>query len=122
MKKVFVSLPMAGRSKEDILSMQEKCRQIAETILNDATVLIQTCFEYEYPEHVNNNSVFCLGNSISLLASADVVVFAPGSKKCRGCKVERLVANLYKIPTIDLSTYGLVSPNDTTFYTNNQEI
>lgn len=107
MKKVFVSLPMAGRSKEDILEMQEKCRQIAEVMLNDSVVLVQTYFEYERPEHVNDYSVFCLGASISLLASADVAVFAPGSRKCRGCKVERLVANLYKIPTIDLSMYGV---------------
>lgn len=110
MKKVFVSLPMAGRSKEDILSMQEKCRQIAETMLNDSAVLIQTYFEYDCPERdVKNDSVFYLGNSIVLLSMADVAVFAPGSRRCRGCKVERTIANLYKIPTIDLSTYG-VSP------------
>lgn len=107
MKNVFVSLPMAGRSKEEILSIQKKCCKIAETILEDSVVLIQSYFEYEPPEHVNNHSVFYLGYSISSLASADVAVFAPGSKKCRGCKVERMIANLYKIPTIDLSTYGI---------------
>lgn len=119
MKKVFVSLPMADRSKEDILEIQEKCRHIAETMLNESAVLIQTYFEYESPEYVNNHSVFCLGHSISLLSSADIVVFAPGSRKCRGCKVERLVANLYKIPTIDLSTYGVVSTSPA-MYTDNK--
>lgn len=120
MKKVFVSLPMAGRSKEDILSTQEQCRQIAETMLGDSTVLIQSYFENSMD--VNHSAVWDLGQSISYLSTADVAVFAPGSKKCRGCKVERMVANLYKIPTIDLSMYGFDLSSDTAFYKDNHKI
>lgn len=119
MKKVFVSLPMGGRSKEDILRTQEQCRKIAEIMLNDSAVLIQSYFEnqdnilrHSDVEISVNMPVWELGLTIGFLSYADVVVFAPGSRKARGCKVERLIANLYKIPTIDLSTYGLTLPKD----------
>ena len=43
-----------------------------------------------------------LGESIKLLGSADVVVFAPGWETAHGCRIERQCAIEYGIPMLNL--------------------
>ena len=42
-----------------------------------------------------------LGESLKLLATADVAYFAPGWDKARGCKIENICAKEYGIHTIE---------------------
>ena len=42
-----------------------------------------------------------LGESLKLLATADVAYFAKGWEKARGCKIEHTCAVEYGIPTIE---------------------
>lgn len=110
MKKVFVSLPMGDRKQDEILQEMDRLLHAAEAYLGEELELIPTYVEGDSPS-VNHSALWYLGVSLKFMASADIVVFAPGSRRCRGCKIERLAANLYKIPTIDLSTYGLIPTN-----------
>lgn len=109
MKKLFVSLPMGGREEEDILQDMAKFAEIAEKFVGERLELIPTYMSDIVSQNLKNRSLWMLGVSLKFLSEADLVVFAPGSKRCRGCKIERLAAQLYRIPTLDISTYGVVS-------------
>lgn len=102
MKKVFVSQPMAGRTDEEILKERERVLNIAAEYLNDETELIDNFFRGGA-----STPIEYLGKSISLMSRADLVVFAPGWRKGRGCKIERMVAKEYQIPTLDLVIYNM---------------
>lgn len=115
MKNVFVSLPMGDRKQDEVLQEMDRLLHVAEAYLGEELKLIPTYVECDSP-NVHHPALWYLGVSLKFMASADLVVFAPGSKRCRGCKIERLAANLYKVPTMDLSTYGFIPPKD------NQEI
>ena len=92
--KIFISMPMAGKSDAQIVS---EFREIKQEIL-------KTCKEAEFIDSIfsnfdlennSNTPIHYLGRSIELLADADIVYFAKGWQEARGCKVEHLVAVLY---------------------------
>lgn len=90
--KIFISMPMAGKTDAQIIS---EFREIKQEIL-------KTCKEAEFIDSIFsdfdyycNTPIHYLGRSIELLAEADIVYFAKGWQKARGCKVEHLVAELY---------------------------
>jgi hypothetical protein len=50
------------------------------------------------PDGIKNVRVWCLGDSIRLMSTADLVIFAPGWDEARGCRVEHKVCEEYGIP------------------------
>lgn len=115
MKKVFVSQPMRGRAEEEILAERDWIIQVAHAYLGDDVTMINNFTKLDCMAPVE-----CLGDSISMMATADLVVFAPGWRKARGCKIERMVAKEYKIPTLDLVTYNMEEP--TAYFADNKEL
>lgn len=102
MKTVFVSQPMRGRTEEEILAERDWITHVAYAYLGDDVTTINN---FTKPDSMT--PVQCLGDSISMMATADLVVFAPGWRKARGCKIERMVAKEYQIPTLDLVIYNM---------------
>lgn len=97
MKKLFVSVPMKGRTEEEIKCSITKMHRIAEAYEGEELELIDSWVD-EAPPANCNVSVWYLGKSIEKLAEADVligiddnIVHAPG------CAVERQVALNYGI-------------------------
>lgn len=91
MKRVFISIPMNGKTCQDI---QEEMMQLtlkAEKQLGDDVILLQSIFELEE----NTSPIVYLARSIEKMASADVVFLARDWEKARGCIIEHLVAKLY---------------------------
>lgn len=94
MKRLFVSLPMKGKTDDEI----QKGRR-------EAYEKVKTLYPYEEIElmdtHVNPVCdpkafpVFCLAESLKLMTQANIIYFAPGWKEARGCKVEQQVATMY---------------------------
>lgn len=99
MKKLFISQPMKGKSKEEILAERETAIQRAKDALHDDVEVIDTYFE-THPD-VQNSARWCLGRSLELLATADVAYFAPGWEDARGCKIEHTCALEYGIDIIE---------------------
>lgn len=97
MKKLFVSVPMKGRTEEEIKYSITKMHRIAEAYEGEELELIDSWVD-EAPPVDCNRSAWYLGKSIEKLAEADVfigiddtIVHAPG------CAVERQVALNYGI-------------------------
>lgn len=93
-KKVFISQPMNGLTKEEIL----KTRQEA----------IDGLYEYGYePDEIEiidsvfdidddfKNPLFYLGKSLELMSEADLIVFTQGWYDTRGCRIEYECAKRY---------------------------
>lgn len=73
MKKLFVSVPMKGRTEEEIKASIQKMKKIAEIYEGEELELIDSYIENNPPKD-NNEAVWYLGESLKKLAQADVFV------------------------------------------------
>lgn len=98
-KKLFISVPMGGRSTENIKLSMKKMHKIAEIILDEDLDVIESFNEKNKPKNVKEEIAF-LGESIKKLAEADYVIGLYEIDNFAGCLIERDVALFYGIPYI----------------------
>ena len=98
MKKLFISQPMRGKSDEEILKEREKAIKSAEKQMDEPVEVIDSFFQ---SAPADARPLWYLGESLKLLATADVAYFAKGWEKARGCKIEHTCAVEYGILTIE---------------------
>ena len=96
MKKLFVSVPMKGRTEEEIRKTIDKMKKIAEIYEGEELELIDSYIEDNPPKN-NNEAVWYLGESLKKLAQADVFIGICESYDWRGCQIERETAEKYGI-------------------------
>lgn len=96
MKKLFVSVPMKGRTEEEIKCSITKMHRIAEVYEGEELELIDSWVD-ETPPANCNVSAWYLGKSIEKLAEADVFIGIDDNIHAPGCAVERQVALNYGI-------------------------
>lgn len=99
MKKVMISQRMRGVSDDLIQKNREDLINTIKTdIFPDEDVEIVDSYFEDYPDSTIPNKAVCyLGNSITKLAEADVLVVEAGAEDERGCKIEISVAKAYGI-------------------------
>lgn len=105
MIKLFISQPMAGKSKEEILTNRNKAIAIAKYLLGDEEVEVIDSYSTE-----EMTDLGYLGYSIMQLAKADVAYFDKDWNNARGCKIEHLCSVEYGIRIIehrDSIEYGM---------------
>lgn len=101
--KVFISQPMKDRTEDAILAERKY-------ILNKVLEIDGIDNVKEIPSYFGsdaaaaNAGVFYLGESIKLMADADIVAFAPGAREARGCRIEHEVAELYGLRIVDFDS------------------
>ena len=100
MKKLFISQPMKGKSENEIMKERESAIRRAELVIGEEVEVIDSYFTEDEPQGVNSG-LWWLGKSLLLLATADIVYFAQGWDKARGCKIEHACAEEYGIRIID---------------------
>ena len=98
MKKLFVSVPMRGRTEEEIKASIQKMKKIAEIYEGEELELIDSYIE-DNPQKNNNEAVWYLGESLKKLAQADVFIGICESYDWSGCQIERETAEKYGIKT-----------------------
>jgi len=96
--KVFVSQPMNGIPEDEILRRRDELFNLAKNIFGDRVELIDSYTKSQELE--DRGAVAVLGDSIALMADAELVVFARDWNMARGCRVENMVAMLYSIPIL----------------------
>ena len=106
MKKLFISVPMKNRTKEEILESMDKLQAIAEVVIGEKLERIDTYIE-EKPQFLADGEpsyykkLLYLGESIKRMAQADVYVgieYPPNF--FAGCCVENQVAELYGLKRV----------------------
>lgn len=90
---IFVSMPMNGKTDEEILNKIEEIRH--KLPLDE----VKTGFiNFYYMPETNNTPVYCLDWAIQEMANCDVVYFAQGWQTARGCQIEHDICVEYGIP------------------------
>ena len=103
MKKVFISQPMRGKTKEEI---EEQRKQAIEDITKNFGSDFEIIDSYFADYDPKNGCIPLkyLAKSIELLADADVAYFCDGWRCTRGCEIEHKCAEEYGI--------GMMYPGD----------
>lgn len=102
LNKLFISLPMGGRTKEDVMKSMKELHEVAEIMYGRKLEVIPTYIEEEPPDGLNEN-IWYLGKSIEKLAEADYFIGCKanntikGQYKFKGCEVEAHIAIEYGI-------------------------
>ena len=96
MKKLFVSVPMKGRTEEEIKASIQKMKKIAEIYEGEELELIDSYIE-DNPHKDSKEAVWYLGESNTKLAEADVIIGICESYDWNGCCIERETADKYGI-------------------------
>ena len=95
MKKVFVSMPMRGKGKEEIVKERERLLALVADTLGEEVELVES-----YLGEGDYKPLECLGESLKRMASADLVVFGRGWEDARGCRIEHTCAMEYGVPIL----------------------
>lgn len=103
MKKLYISMPMSGMSREEIVARMAEAKIEAERLVGEPVELIDSVFDFVPGV---SHPVKCIGRSIMTMADADCVYFAGEWGKARGCLVEFLVAGSYGIPILNVNLEG----------------
>lgn len=98
MKKLFVSVPMKGRTEEEIKASIQKMKKIAEIYEGEELELIDSYIE-DNPPKDSKEAVWYLGESLKKLAQADVFIGIDEAYDWNDCYIERDTAQRYGIKT-----------------------
>lgn len=93
--KIFISQPMNGLTNEQIKFNRSElvAEYLKEEGLKEDDVEVIDSFFKDAPHDAK--PVWFLGKSLEKMSEADVVLFADGWDKARGCKIEHSVAEAY---------------------------
>lgn len=102
MKKLFISQPMKGKTDEEILREREQAVREAEKYLKENGIQeeVQLIDSFFQSAPVGARPIWFLGKSLELLSTADLVYFAKGWEKARGCRIEHMCAVQYELQII----------------------
>ena len=110
--KVFISIPMSGRSDKDVSAEIEQIKKIFMTYISDTN----PGETIEFVDNLDNDvdpsrcvdlvtePLLYLGEAIRKMAFCDAVIFSPGHHKARGCKIEHEIALRYGLDYYHLYT------------------
>lgn len=96
--KVFISVPMRGRTDQEIAKAIEiaksKLSEMAEEN-NEVIEYVDNFVSMRDDTDIKDPAMYCLGGAIQKMSKCDAVYFCPGWQETRGCVIERHVAVLY---------------------------
>ena len=96
MKKLFVSVPMKGRTETEIKDSISKMKKVAEIYEGEELELIDSYIEDNPPQNTNQ-AIWYLGESLKKLSEADVFVGIEDHWEWNGCHIETETAGRYGI-------------------------
>lgn len=96
--KLFISQPMNGKTDKEIILTREKAIESACKNFDEEEVEVLDSFFQGAPHDAK--PLWFLGESLKVMADADVVYFAPGWEDARGCKIEYQAALAYGLNVI----------------------
>jgi hypothetical protein len=92
--KLFISQPMGGKSDKETQRIRDAAIAAVKDMFDEhEPIEVIDSIVKDPPDDVN--ALWYLGNSILIMSKADVVYFAKGWKKSRGCVIENAIADTY---------------------------
>lgn len=108
MKKIFISVAMNGREKNEILEDIMKLIDIGKAYFGDDVSFVDNYdLKLFAPEGVNERAWY-LGEAIKKLAACDAMITFDNemTNRAKGCQVEREVCYNYGIPVLRIEDWG----------------
>lgn len=105
---VFISQPMKDKTREEIIKEYRTIAWVYEDLakathtLKDVDKVNIIGPYFDDSKGVKSDPVCFLGETIKLMSHADYVVFCNGWEDARSCRIERIIANEYGIPCVDV--------------------
>lgn len=102
-KLFFISQPMARKTDVEIAAERTMIKERIKREINPAATFIDSVLDKNKVEkeikdkNVKSESLYYLAESLKLLSTADMAVFATGWEEARGCKIEEAAARQYGI-------------------------
>ena len=96
MKKLFVSVPMKGRTDEEIKASIAKMKNIAEAYEGEALELVDSYINENAPAD-NHQAIWYLAKALEKLSEADVFIGIDHYWDWNGCAIEVETARRYNI-------------------------
>lgn len=100
MYRLFISQPMKDKTNEEIEAVRTNAIYLVAKALKTDVENIHVIDSFFKDAPHDAKPLWYLGESLKLLAEADVAYFAEGWEKYRGCKIEYTCAKEYGIETI----------------------
>ena len=118
MKKLFISCPMRGLTRETIKANIEKMHKIAEIVFDQKLEVIQCYRPVEAAEGDNQAYLWCLGRSIQMMSEADYYICVDGfyDYDYTGYCIENNVAHNYGLRTYLVDVHVLSLPKKEIHY------
>lgn len=95
MKKVFISIPMNGRSEMEILKEIEEITNYIHHTFGEDIDVVHSLWTMLPNKGYLNPRIYYLGWALLRMGRCDTVVFAKGWKEAKGCRIEEQVAIEY---------------------------
>ena len=95
MKKVFISQPMTGKTKESIRDSRKAAIETVKKLVGKDCEFIDS-YNPKAEDPLKE-----LGRCLSLMADADIVYLVPGWSSSFGCSIERACALDYNIQILN---------------------
>lgn len=96
---LFISQPMNGKSVEEIQKIKEDAIEEVKIMFGEKFKVIDSSIKEDPPKNISDDAkgIWYLGRSLLLMSKADVVYFAKGWRKSRGCILENAIALEYNL-------------------------
>ena len=104
MKKLFVSVPMNGRTEEEIRASIAKMKIIAEAYEGEQLELIDS-YVADNPPADNHQAIWYLAKALEKLSEADVFIGIDQYWDWNGCAIEVETARRYNIISYFVPAY-----------------
>lgn len=112
---VFISLPMKGRTEEDVLKeMLDVFEKLEKRFPNISFAFVDS-YHKAIPSDISETrkeGAWIITHSLKLMAMSDLVIFAGGWASAKGCIVEKDICSKYNIPYIDETQIDLIEEED----------
>ena len=111
---IFISQPMHGLSEREILAERDRIEEVLHKLFPDDELTFLSGYTSEIAHFTDENQerIYRLGCSISVLSEADYIFLPTNYGDAHGCAVEAHVANEYNIPIIREITSGFCCRGD----------
>lgn len=100
---LFISLPMRDRTDEEIRNRQKElyrnyCKKYPDREIQLINMFQGKPKQMTMQDMLGHADIELLGESISLMSYADVVLFDSGWENYPGCRIEHKVCTYYNLP------------------------
>lgn len=102
--KIFISMPMKSKSTDQVKTERDNVFEFIKSKLPESELIDSVIDGADKEIALKGDDIGCwyLGESIKMLAGADIVFFVNNWKDFRGCSAERNIANAYKKFCVDI--------------------